>query len=1111
MQHDIVDNRNEKLVDHINLILDSTEKARFAVGYFFLSGFHSIAKELQHVKELRLLIGNTTNRETLEQLAEGYRRLEQVTEAAEAQAYPKRTERQQMEVDTAENIIESVEWMDQTDESEALIKTLAKMIAEKRLLARVYTKGRLHAKAYIFDYGGAGRYENGIAVVGSSNLTLSGVSHNTELNVVVQGNANHAELCRWFDELWDEAQAFDESLMEVMKSSWAMAPVRPYDIYMKTLYELVKDRLEGGDEADILWADDIIKQLADFQKVAVQQAVQIIRDYGGAFVSDVVGLGKSYVGAAIVKYFERTEKARPLIICPATLVEMWERYNEVYQLNARVLSMGRLRLGNEAQGEQVYDRGLTILDEVIYRDRNFVLVDESHNFRHPDTQRYKVLETFLAAGQRCCFLTATPRNKSAWDIYHQMKLFHPHDTTDLPIDPPNLRTYFRQIEKRERNLPDLLRNILIRRTRNHILRWYGFDGETDQPVNPSQFQEYLDGHRKAYVVVGGNKQFFPKRVLETISYNIEETYQGLYFKLREHLGKPRGKLHTSSNGELTYARYGLWNYVIEAKQKQEPYTNLQRSGINLRGLMRILLFKRFESSVYAFQVTVRRLLEVHKRFLKALEGGIVPAGDQAQEILYDPNDAEEPDLMDALRQASAQYDIADFRIEPLRADIEHDIQLLRTMLALVSPITAAQDAKLQTLKKRTAEPPLNKGKCLIFTQYADTARYLFENLNPNGKRDDIDVIYSGDKSKERAVGRFAPKANPEYRFQQRGESEVFTLVATDVLAEGLNLQDGDTIINYDLHWNPVRLIQRFGRIDRIGSEHDVIYGFNFLPETGIEQNLGLRQILHHRIQEIHDTIGEDAVILDKSEQLNETAMYAIYEGEGEQLSLLEESEDEKAIDLNEAEEILRQLRREDPAEYERIANLRDGIRAAMPKSSQGTYLFCQAGRYQQLFLVDETGDIISRDIPRILNHIKCDPELSGGESPTDYNAVIMRVKRLFTQETRELQSERKHRLSLKPAQRYMLKELQLIFANASDEAAAAQASRLEKVFRGPITNAVNRELNLLRRNGVTGTALLQNLIDLYHQHNMEERESRERDAQLENDAVPKIICSAALV
>ena len=409
-----------------------------------------------------------------------------------------------------------------------------------------------------------------------------------------------------------------------------------------------------------------------------------------------------------------------------------------------------------------------------------------------------------------------------------------------------------------------------------------------------------------------------------------------------------------------------------------------------------------------------------------------------------------------------------------------------------------------------AAPPLNEGKCLIFTQYADTARYLFDNINPNGKRDDIDVIYSGDKSKERVVGRFAPKANPEYRFQ-RGESELSTLIATDVLAEGLNLQDGDKIINYDLHWNPVRLIQRFGRIDRIGSEHDLIYGFNFLPETGIEQNLGLQQILQHRIQEIHDTIGEDAAILDNSEQLNEAAMYAIYEGEGEQLSLFEENEDEKTIDLNEAEEILRQLRREDPAEYERIANMRDGIRTAIPKGSEGTYLFCQAGRYQQLFLLDERGSIISRDISRILNQIECEPELSGGELPADYNAVIMGVKRLFTQEIKDLQSERKHTLSLTQGQRYVLRELKIIFANAPDEDVSAQINTLEQAFRGTITTAVNRELNLLRRNGVTGAALLKNLRDLYRQHNMREWESRQQAAQLENEAVPKIICSAALI
>ena len=1109
MPHDIIDNRNEKLVEHINLLLDSTEKARFAVGYFFLSGFQSIVEELQGVKELRLLIGNTTNRDTLEQLAEGHRRLVQVAQFTEAQVYVKRADARQMGVDTAENISQSVEFMDQTNEAEALIKLLVQMIAEKRLLVRVYTKGRLHAKAYIFDYRQDGRYEKGAAIIGSSNLTLSGLRHNTELNVVVQGAANHTELCRWFDELWDEAEDFDESLMEAMKASWGFALVKPYDIYMKTLYELVKDRLEGGDDREILWEDDITRQLADFQKVAVRQAVQIIRDNGGVFVSDVVGLGKSYVGAAIIKHFEWTEHARPLIICPAPLVNMWERYNEVYRLNARVLSMGRLRENVSEDLEDIGEATSSIFDDVKYRDRDFVLVDESHNFRHSDTQRYKVLQSFLATGRRCCFLTATPRNKSAWDVFHQIKLFHPSDITDLPIDPPDLREYFRKIEKGERRLPDLLGNILIRRTRNHILRWYGFDAQTDAPVDPSRFQQYLNGRRKAYVLVGGKKQFFPKRSLETVSYSIEDTYQGLYHELRGYLGKPRGKDAVSLAAEqLTYARYGLWNYVIESKQKQEPYINLQRSGANLRGLMRILLFKRFESSVYAFRQTISRLLNLHRRFAEALESGIVPAGDEAQSILYEPSAAEEQELMDALAAVSGRYKIADFNVDLLQEHLSNDIALLQKTLSLVEPITPDQDAKLQSLLDRLGQPPLQDGKCLIFTQYADTARYLHENLNPKEQRDDIDVIYSGDKSKERAVGRFAPKANPEYQFQ-RGESELSTLIATDVLAEGLNLQDGNKIVNYDLHWNPVRLIQRFGRIDRIGSEHDVIYGFNFLPETGIERNLGLREILRFRIQEIHDSIGEDAAILDESEQLNETAMYAIYEGQGDQLSLFDD--DKELMNLNEAEEFLRQLQRDDPGEFERIANLRDGIRAAVPRDSKGTYLFCQAGRYQQLFLLNETGEIISRDIPRILTTIKCEPDLLGGRLPADYNETVMRVKQLFAQEVRARQAERRHKLSLSRAQHYVLRELQLLFAEASDEDLQAQINLLEGAFRGPITDALNRELNLLRRNGVTGNALLRNLSQLYRQHNMKEWNSRQQIAEYQNEDLPKIVCSAALV
>jgi HKD family nuclease len=219
--HDIIDNRDEKLIDHIRQILPGSRSARFAVGYFFLSGLEAVADQLANVRELRLLIGNTSNRETIEQIAEGYRRLEQIQDAAEAMAYPKRTEMALAVEATAANVGQAAALLDQTEQAEQLVTTLMHLIEEGRLKVRVYTKGRLHAKAYIFDYGPIydaqgnpiPREERGIAIAGSSNFTLSGVITNTELNVLVHGNANHAELTRSFEELWAESQDFEVHLM----------------------------------------------------------------------------------------------------------------------------------------------------------------------------------------------------------------------------------------------------------------------------------------------------------------------------------------------------------------------------------------------------------------------------------------------------------------------------------------------------------------------------------------------------------------------------------------------------------------------------------------------------------------------------------------------------------------------------------------------------------------------------------------------------------------------------------------------------------------------------------------------------------------------------------
>ena len=265
---DIVDNRSVKLSDRISAILGSTKSADFAVGYFFLSGLESVSEAMNGVEELRLLIGNTTNRETIDQLAEGYRRLDAVSQAIEDEESINRRESKKRAAATAEGVGSSLEVMDQTDEGQKLVKLLVQMIEDGRLKVRVYTRGTLHAKAYIFDHKNLfddqgneiAPAQPGQAIVGSSNFTLSGITSNTELNVEVMGRENHAQLKEWFEELWEEAEDFDEALMNEMQRSWAAATPSPYDVYMKALYELVKDRLEGEQKTDVLAADEIVGQ-----------------------------------------------------------------------------------------------------------------------------------------------------------------------------------------------------------------------------------------------------------------------------------------------------------------------------------------------------------------------------------------------------------------------------------------------------------------------------------------------------------------------------------------------------------------------------------------------------------------------------------------------------------------------------------------------------------------------------------------------------------------------------------------------------------------------------------------------------------------------------------
>jgi hypothetical protein len=1085
MPHDIIDNRTRELAPEINNFLADSVRAHFAVGYFFLSGFQAIAEHIPHLDQLRLLIGNVTNRQTIEQLAEGYHDLATLQRAVRRERMAS-AQTPRIRAETADSIQTTLELMDQTDDAQALVLSLADLIAQGIVQVKVYTRGRLHAKAYLFDFDPARiRAQTGAAIVGSSNLSLGGVTHNTELNVRVFGDGNHAELSRWFNELWDEAEDFDADLIHELRRSWAASqvptpqgprPVSPHDIYLKTLYTLVKDLLEGRRDTELLWEAEM-PQLADFQRVAVRQAIKILDTYHGVFVADVVGLGKTYIGTTLLKHYALYRGARPLVVCPASLVEMWEWFMERYQIDAPVISMGLLsQRGNERM----------LADNWRYRDRDLVLVDESQNFRYRDTQRYAALQLFTQT-RPTILLTATPRATSAWDIYHQIKLWHPQDTTEIPIHPPNLPEFFRKVEPRNeeppsRDLQEILNHILIRRTRRHIRTYY-----PDARIN-------------------GQPLVFPERELETITYSIEDTYRApgdtaarsrVYQRLHDLMG------------QLTYARYALFDYVLPAHQNEPQYQELQRAGAALRGLMRVMLFKRFESSVHAFRQTVNRLRNLQRAFQGALDRNLVPAGDEATDVLYKSDLDDEATLYQALEKASIRYPIADFDVPRLRDALDTDIALLDEMVRLVEPIGPEEDNKLQQLVammtgSRTLPGDLLHGKVLIFTQYADTAHYLYDNLKHLGR---IRAVESDTTDRGRVILRFAPKAN-NYQLQP-GDEELRILVSTDVLSEGLNLQDANHVINYDLHWNPIRLIQRVGRVDRIGTEHDTIYAYNFLPETGLERELGIEQRLEHRIADIHRTIGEDAAILHKSEQINAEAMYAIYQGDA---SVLEDEPEPDIFNLLEAEELIRQLQRTDPDRFQQIATMPDGVRSARQAVGEpGLFVFCQAGSYQRLYLVDQTGHRTA-DPQQAIRAIRCEEDEPTLALPAGINERITAVKRDFDAEVRAREAEIRHTVGSTLGRDYALSELRLIFEVEEDAEEKARLALLSEILTTvPLTARAHRELNNLRRSKITGQALIEQLLRIVRDYSLEEAHRAIADRTEEAPLIPRIICSEALL
>lgn len=853
-----------------------------------------------------------------------------------------------------------------------IVEDLIAFLRRDVVKVRLHDKGFLHAKCWLFYSDRPGqqmlfdRFRPILAIVGSSNFTAPGLSSNRELNLthkvliepeeVEDQDAARAvawlsdarpseritnenrqllksevgaraiiDLEAWYERNWNDSREFKDDLIELLDASkFGRKEYTPFEIYMKALYEYFKDELE--DEAPRATRSAV--ELSEFQEDAVKKARKILARYDGVIIADSVGLGKTWIGKKLLEDFAYHMRQKAVVICPASLREIWEAELADATISASVISQEEL--------------GREEFDPRPWSDADVVLIDESHNFRNPNAQRYANIENILGGGGRhgrdgarkkVILLTATPINNDLMDLYNQLSLITGGDRNYFAASGiGDMYRYFLAARRATRlqdgtfALFNLLEEVVIRRTRAFI--------------------------RSAYpeATIAGKKVHFPSRKLRTVKYNLEATYGGIYDEI------------VSGIESLALAPYNLESYKKKGVEVDEFEAGREQA---LVGIFKSRYLKRFESSIEAFRISVRRALAFLKTFESyILDGRVLRSPDFHRAMSFvtveDEDDDATPrslaDEMDAsedarrLLERMESIDQSKYDLRRLHEALQHDIEALSAIWERVKAISSRDDVKLATLKDLLAGK-LRGQKVLIFTYYKDTARYLYSQLG-NPENSDaaafqkrlgnvhIRRMDSGADAKERVrmVRAFAPRANRAADIAGT-DKEIDILISTDVLSEGQNLQDCGYLINYDLHWNPTRMVQRAGRIDRIGTDFDTLWIYNMFPDEGLERLLRLVESLSDKIAAIDATGFLDASILGETvHPRNFNTLKRIRDEDGAVID-----EEEQFTELATGEFLMQQLRNLlDSGGKETLESLPDGIHSGLLKSgARGAFFYLQ--------------------------------------------------------------------------------------------------------------------------------------------------------------------------
>ena len=1113
----IYDNINNHLSTQLNLHVTDARRLDACVGYFNLRGWNVISDRVEQLsgdtvvengtsvnRYCRLLIGMIKSPHDM--LIDSFLPDEDhLMDNQKANQLKK-----QLATELREQLIIGVP----TAEDEKYLKQLRQQLVSKKVVVKLFLRHQLHAKLYL-SYRRDSLTPQ-IGLLGSSNLTFAGLSGQGELNIDVLDQDAANKLSDWFNDRWNDRWCIDitQELINVLDESWASDyTLSPYSIYMKMVYHMSNEARSGINGFSI--PRIVAKDLLPFQENAVRIAAHHLNVQGGVIVGDVVGLGKTITATAIASIFEEDFGYETLVLCPVNLVSMWEDYLAKYRLHGKVMSQSVVT---------------TQLEDL--RRYRVVIIDESHNFRNKDGQRYQAIKAYIEKNEsKVILLTATPYNKSYYDISNQLRLFIDENQL-LPFSPEKYiasiggPVYFSMkhadismysIAAFEKSTdPDdwkeLMRHYLVRRTRSFIRENYA---ELD-PTNGRYYLTFADG-RKSYFT---NR--IPKKVeFELNANDPSDQYAALYSD--EVVG---------AIDELLLPRYGMANYLdkksslIPTDEENEIIRNLSRAGSQLLGFCRTNMFKRLESSGYSFILSLSRHLLRNRIFEYAIVNGLpLPIGDQEMNFFDESLIENETSIED---KESYRFDYSTFEslardyYEKFRTQYHHRFQWIRSgfftnefydslvedsarLMSIIEGIgtwNSAGDRKLNALEELLVTTHSSE-KVIVFTQYADTAHYIYDQLSHRGLTQIKNVTGDSDDVSS-IVYRFSPCSNGKESIQGTLE-ELRILISTDVLSEGQNLQDCHIIVNYDLPWALIRLIQRAGRVDRIGQDSDKILCYSFLPEDGIEQIIRLRNRLKNRIAENAEVVGSDEVFFD-GDPVNIADLYS------EKTGIYDDDGDDDDIDLSSyAYQIWHNAIKANPFLKSQIENLSDVVFAAKENtfdtSKEGVIVYAKTPHNTDLLTwIDSNGNVITQSQTRILRAAACAPETPAVDKlPNHHELVKLGVDSILTEDAR-LQGSLGRKGSVKYRTFTILSKHMDSLIQESGYSDDELKRVMDDIYKYPLTEYAITSIGRQLKIGISPSQLSELVKALREENRLCITESTQTELKL-----PRVICSLGIV